>query len=312
MSCLVVSCRGRPTRRARPSSLAVASGMSEKSRSRSGIGLALLAAGRARADDANRLFAIVIPPHRVNDQHDSSRDRAPNPLQPAFPLGVGRIVPLQTIGSAKPSPLPRMGPMFWKLMIAFAVPREHFLYIQEFAALRHYLEHRRVANAGTGRDRQAACPGQSAAGSRPAARSAPACRSPAGSRTIAHHPAAAARHRARATREDGMGLDLLIRNGTVVDGSGAARYRADVGITDGRIAEIGRIRSAADADHRRRRADRRAGVHRRPHPHGRAGGVGPDRELLVLARRHQRDHGQLRLRAGPLPARGARVVSPGA
>ena len=43
-----------------------------------------------------------------------------------------------------------------------------------------------------------------------------------------------------------MGLDLLIRNGTVVDGSGAARYRADVGITDGRIAEIGRIRSAAD------------------------------------------------------------------
>jgi N-acyl-D-aspartate/D-glutamate deacylase len=43
-----------------------------------------------------------------------------------------------------------------------------------------------------------------------------------------------------------MALDLLIRNGTVVDGSGMPRYRADVGIHSGRIAEIGRIRSPAD------------------------------------------------------------------
>ena len=43
-----------------------------------------------------------------------------------------------------------------------------------------------------------------------------------------------------------MGLDLLIRNGTIVDGSGAARYQGDVGIRQGQIIEIGRIRAGAE------------------------------------------------------------------
>jgi N-acyl-D-amino-acid deacylase len=49
-----------------------------------------------------------------------------------------------------------------------------------------------------------------------------------------------------------MAHDLVIRGGTVVDGSGAARFTADIGIKDGMIAEIGHITSAAsrtiDAD----------------------------------------------------------------
>src|SRR5229473_1539152 len=46
--------------------------------------------------------------------------------------------------------------------------------------------------------------------------------------------------------------DLIIRNGTVIDGSGMPRFRADVGITGHRISAIGKICEAAketiDAD----------------------------------------------------------------
>lgn len=42
-----------------------------------------------------------------------------------------------------------------------------------------------------------------------------------------------------------MTLDLIVKNGTIVDGSGMGRYRADVGMKGGRIVEIGRIRAPA-------------------------------------------------------------------
>ena len=43
-----------------------------------------------------------------------------------------------------------------------------------------------------------------------------------------------------------MGLDLAIKNGTIVDGSGGPRYRADIGIQNGKIVEVGRIHSNAN------------------------------------------------------------------
>jgi N-acyl-D-aspartate/D-glutamate deacylase len=47
-------------------------------------------------------------------------------------------------------------------------------------------------------------------------------------------------------------LDLLIRGGTVVDGTGAGPRTADVGIRDGHVVEVGRVDDAAtdtiDAD----------------------------------------------------------------
>lgn len=42
-----------------------------------------------------------------------------------------------------------------------------------------------------------------------------------------------------------MAYDLIIRNGTVVDGSGLGSYRADVGVVGDRIAFVGRIRDTA-------------------------------------------------------------------
>ncbi|HYC47252.1 MAG TPA: amidohydrolase family protein [Burkholderiales bacterium] len=42
-----------------------------------------------------------------------------------------------------------------------------------------------------------------------------------------------------------MTFDLVIRNGTVVDGTGSARYRADVGVENGRVSAIGKLEGDA-------------------------------------------------------------------
>ncbi len=45
-----------------------------------------------------------------------------------------------------------------------------------------------------------------------------------------------------------MVYDVVIRNGTVVDGSGTGSYRADVGVVDDRIATVGRITTRGSVD----------------------------------------------------------------
>ena len=42
-----------------------------------------------------------------------------------------------------------------------------------------------------------------------------------------------------------MTLDLVVRGGAIVDGSGAARFSGDVGVKDGRIVEIGKVTTPA-------------------------------------------------------------------
>ena len=44
-----------------------------------------------------------------------------------------------------------------------------------------------------------------------------------------------------------MAFDTLILNGTVVDGSGAPRYKGDIGISNGRIEAIGALGDAEAA-----------------------------------------------------------------
>ena len=38
-----------------------------------------------------------------------------------------------------------------------------------------------------------------------------------------------------------MAYDIIIKNGSIVDGTGAPRYKADIGIVDGKIKTIGQI-----------------------------------------------------------------------
>jgi N-acyl-D-amino-acid deacylase len=42
-----------------------------------------------------------------------------------------------------------------------------------------------------------------------------------------------------------MTYDLLIKNGRVIDGSGAPPFRADIGVRNGKVVEVGKVRGNA-------------------------------------------------------------------
>jgi hypothetical protein len=93
----------------------------------------------------------------------------------------------------------------------------------------------------------------------------------------------------------GEQYDLLIRGGTVVDGTGAPARRGDVGVRNGKIAAVGEVAGTAaqtlDAD----------GAVVAPgfvdiHTHYDAGVLGSHAHRIAVARRDDRGDGQLRLR----------------
>ena len=71
-----------------------------------------------------------------------------------------------------------------------------------------------------------------------------------------------------------MGFDVVIRGGTVVDGTGAEPVAADVAIDGDRIVAVGDVDGDGARDDRRRRPARHARLRRHPHPPRRAARVG--------------------------------------
>ena len=93
--------------------------------------------------------------------------------------------------------------------------------------------------------------------------------------------------------------DVVIRGGTIVDGTGAPAFNGDVAIDGDRIAQVG---GKAGPAQREVQADGPPGhprLGRRPYPLRRPGHLGPGAGAVLLARRHHHHVRQLRRRLRP-------------
>ena len=105
--------------------------------------------------------------------------------------------------------------------------------------------------------------------------------------------------------------DLVIRGGSVVDGTGGAPLRRPTWRSrTALIAAVGEVAGARRRGDRRPRPGGDAGLRRHPHPLRRPGDLGRAHAALVLARGDHGGDGQLRRRLRALPARRPRPAGP--
>ena len=100
-----------------------------------------------------------------------------------------------------------------------------------------------------------------------------------------------------------MPYDLLIKNGRIVDGTGAPAYHGNIAAADGRIVEIGDVDGPAARVIDASDLDRQSRLYRPAYALRRANLLGSAGHVLLMARRDHGDHGQLRRGAGAVQTR---------